>query len=72
MLSRKYYQQFAGIVRSAVLICEEVDDRPTISFIRDQVVYPLSEVFEQDNPYFDTDKFFVACGFGKEAGYELR
>lgn len=61
MLSRKYYQQVAGLVSNAVRICDEIDDRETIAFIRDQVAYPLASLFEDDNPNFDVDRFLAAC-----------
>ncbi len=66
MLTRTHYQQVAGIVSNAVRICEEVDDRETISFIRDQVVYPLVSMFEEDNPDFDVDRFLYACNLNQE------
>ena len=61
MLSRKYYQPIAGIVSNAIRICEEIDDRETVAFIRDQVAYPLASLFEDDNPNFDVDRFLAAC-----------
>lgn len=67
MLSRKYYQQVAGVVSNAVRICEEVDDRETVAFIRDQVAYPLASLFEEDNPNFDVDRFLFACNLNQEA-----
>lgn len=67
MLSRKHYQQIAGIVSNAVRICEEIDDRETVAFIRDQVAYPLASLFEDDNPNFDVDKFLYGCYLRLEA-----
>lgn len=61
MLSRKYYQQIADVVANAAMICQEVDDAETYSFIRDQVAYPLADIFGDDNPNFDTSRFIAAC-----------
>lgn len=66
MLSRKHYQQIAGVVSNAVRICAEIDDRETVAFIRDQVAYPLASLFEEDNPNFDVDRFLYACDFNQE------
>ncbi len=66
MLSRKYYQQIAEVLAEAVSECRSYEDKETIIFINEWVIDPLSQLFEQDNPSFDSERFSQACGYRGE------
>lgn len=62
MLSRKHYQEVAGVLADAVQLCVGAGDQETVTFIASQIADPLADWFKQDNPRFDSARFTKACG----------
>ena len=61
MLSRKNYKEVASIIADALEICRVCGDLETITFIVNEIVSPISEMFYSDNYKFDYKRFEDAC-----------
>ncbi len=67
-MTRKNYQEVAGIIASALEICRSCGDHETVTFIVNEIVSPLSEMFYSDNWQFDYKRFETACGISDAVG----
>ena len=61
MLTRKVFEQVAGSVKKSVDKAGETKDLKLRDFAYDMAM-ELADYFEKENPRFDRDRFFNACG----------
>ncbi len=61
MLTRKVFEQVAASVKKSVDKAGETKDLKLRDFAYDMAV-ELADYFEKENPRFDRDRFFNACG----------
>ena len=61
MLTRKVFEQVAGSVKKSVDKARETKDLKLRHFAYDMAM-ELADYFEKENPRFDRDRFFNACG----------
>lgn len=61
MFTRKHYKAIAKITDSKTCV-QILSDNPFDYLLKNQVIDALADMFEEDNPRFDRDKFIKACG----------
>ena len=61
MLTRKVFEQVAASVKKSVDKAGETKDLKLRDFAYDMAV-ELADYFQKENPRFDRDRFFNACG----------
>ncbi|HDD45114.1 MAG TPA: hypothetical protein ENG63_09700 [Candidatus Desulfofervidus auxilii] len=67
MLSRKYYKMIAKVMNDLRPIQTDLENKECFIIRKRQwekTVLKLCEIFKQDNPRFDSQKFINAC-YGK-------
>lgn len=62
MMSRKHYESVANMVARLDATLSDPTQAPDIA-VRDHAD-DLADLFADDNPAFDRDRFIRACGFG--------
>ena len=61
MITKKYYQEFANVIRDMNHIPDQY---------RKEFAFAVINFFSKDNSKFDTGRFIVACGLNKQAATE--
>ena len=61
MLTRKVFEQVAASVKKSVDKADKTKDLKLRDFAYDMAV-ELADYFQKENPRFDRDRFFNACG----------
>ena len=61
MLTRRVFEQVAASVKKSVDKAGETKDLKLRDFAYDMAV-ELADYFQKENPRFDRDRFFNACG----------
>ena len=61
MLTRKVFEQVAASVKKSVDKADKTKDLTLRDFVYDMAM-ELADYFEKENPRFDRDRFFNACG----------
>lgn len=60
-MSRKHYIQFAEFIKNYG--ADRVEHDKTVnSIVRKDMAYMVAQIAKQDNPNFDRNRFFYACG----------
>lgn len=66
-MTRKHYAQFAQIIKDEQEALEVLD--PNMASVAKASTFimanKMATIFAQDNPRFDRDKFFKACGYDR-------
>ena len=61
MLTRKVFEQVAASVKKSVDKADKTKELKLRDFAYDRAM-ELADYFEKENPRFDRDRFFNACG----------
>ena len=61
MLTRKVFEQVAASVKKSVDKADETLDANLYGFAA-EMANELADYFQKENPRFDRDRFFKACG----------
>jgi len=57
MFTKQHYEQVAQVIKNTR------DKYAGLApIIQDELAIKLADVFEKDNPRFDRDRFYLACG----------
>lgn len=68
-MSRKDYVRFADMLKEEHGKCE-IDNVGECAAVN-TIVFETAKIFHIDNPAFDPYRFFIACGYGKEAACDM-
>lgn len=60
MMTKKMYGKIASLIKT------KTENNPVDELVFFHFIEDLACIFKEDNPNFNKDKFFDACGFGEE------
>ena len=61
-MTKKDYEQIAEAIEQAVYACKNASVKASEQFGIESVTIKIANALGQDNPRFDHDKFYEACG----------
>ena len=61
MFTKQHYKAIAEIITRRIALNQGTGRTPHFLYA-DDLALDLADYFAKDNPQFDKDKFFVACG----------
>jgi hypothetical protein len=66
MLSRQHYQNIAAAIKGSRDTCGDTGMAGDALSVVDDLAHAIANYFQSDNPRFDRDRFFTACGLNGE------